>query len=134
MLLIFIAFAYGQENDSNVRFIHGGEELKPVGTLLISSTDTVRPSDKASDKFFGKTIKTDTRSLDVLNIFIKRSKFLSKDNSQLKGSNEYFIVKCSSGLKLFLNAKSINSFFSSLRIFLNNEHVDKRLIKAFDYY
>ena len=134
MLFFLTASAYGQKADINIRFIHGGEELKPVGTLLISTVDTIKPNDKESDKFFGKTIKTDIRSFKVLNEFIKQSQYLTKDNTQLKGSNEYYIIKYSNGLRLFLIATKINNFFFDLRVFLNKEHADKELTKAFDYY
>jgi len=133
MLSILTASAYRQKVAINIRFIHGGEELKPVGTLLINTVDTIKPNDKESDKYFGISIKTDTRSFKVLDEFLKHQ-YLTKDNTQLKGSNEYYVIKYSNGLRLFLIAKNINNFFSDLRAFLKKEHIDKELTKAFDYY
>lgn len=134
LLFILISPAYGQKVYINIRFIHGGEELKPVGTLLVNMIDTIRPKDRESDKFFGRTIKTDIQSFNALDSFIEKSQYLNKDNSQLKGSNEYYVIKYSNGLRFFLNGKDIHAFFSMLKVFLRKEHANPVLTEAFEDY
>ena len=116
--------AKGQEQVINIKFVHGGEELKPIGTLLISTKTEAIPNDKRTDLTYGLSLKTDKRTLELIKQFIDKTDYLFKDNSKLQGTNEYFAIKYSDGLKLFLRGEKINAFFTSLRKFLYAKHAD----------
>ncbi len=133
-LFIITSSVCGQSKDLNIRFIHGGEELKPVGTLAISTKTILKPNDRESDKFFGRGVKTDIHSFKALKTFIEQCSYLVKDSTQLKGSNEWFTIKYSDGLRFYLKGNNLNIFFPSLRVFLKKQNTDTKLIKAFEYF
>jgi hypothetical protein len=116
-----------------IRFIHGGEELKPVGTLVISVEKKIQPNDKPLDYMYGQCIKTDIKTFDSIRDIVKEKTYITSNPKSLHGSNYYKIVD-SDGSEYFLDDKNFRDFFEDLRNSLKDKDRDIKVIEAFKNY
>jgi len=110
---------------------------QPFGILSISVKKAIVPNDRPFDGAFGKTIKTDNDSFNLIINYIKESKYLDPLLKKTGSSNKvYEIIIVSDSLKedLFLAESDFSSFFEPLKLLLKNKCPDKTLIDAFKYY
>jgi hypothetical protein len=133
-LLLFITIRTNGQDIHTIRFIHRGEELKPIGTLLICVGKLIQPTDRTFDETFGKSVKTDMRTFESIKKFIKTNKLTTHDPKELKGDSEFYEIKDSNGLQLYLGGQSIHQFFGDLRLFLKKKDLDQTVIEAFKNY
>jgi len=122
-----------------VRFVYGGDEDKPHGTLVISVGEYVKPKDRGSlDDYFGKCVVTDKKTLELVRQFIQQSKYLTQDNGRIGDSVRqwiqsgypYYEIIGSDGSAVFLNGKYRISFFNELKMMLRAHDVDEKVIAA----
>ena len=128
--------SYGQRI-SNIRFIHRGEELKPIGTLSISTDEVIVPTDRQLDKIYGKAVKTDTNSFNLVADFVINSKLLTNKPRKLHGNKEFYeiiIVSVTNTQRLYLGEHDIIAFFNTLRDLLIKDNADPHLLDALKYY
>jgi hypothetical protein len=115
-----------------IRFIHGGDELKPIGTVVISVEKVVLPTDKPLDPTFGISIKTDIKTFKIIRKLIKREKYTTKPD-EFDNSGFLKIVD-SSGFVLLLDWPKYKDFFYDLRSILKKKKNGQDIINAFKYY
>ncbi|MGY3211327.1 hypothetical protein [Mucilaginibacter sp. HD30] len=113
----------------SIRFVHIGEEDKPIGTLAISVEKKIIPRDRMTDHYLGKSVKTNMKTFETIRNFTEASKHLvsRKDNE-----SDYRII-INNKKNLYLNYKSGRSFFEDLRAKLAKTNCDKAVIAAFKY-
>jgi len=136
MLLSMNIKSYEQQT-FNIRFIHGGEELKPVGTLSISVAKLIKPTDRDMDNIYGKAVKTDEKSFNIVMDFVRGNKYLNTNPQKLRGNREYYkiiIVSQTNSNILYLGEKNIIVFFGTMRSLLINHKADPNLIDILKYY
>jgi hypothetical protein len=95
------------------------------------------PNDRPLDSVFGKTVKTDVNSFNLIVNYIKESKYLHPPLNKIGSSNEaYKIVLVSDSTKenLFLIESDFSSFFEPLKLLLESKCNDKNLMEAIKYY
>ena len=99
-LLFFYMTATGQSLH-NIRFVYAGEETHPVGTLSISVEKIIVPKDRRLDSIFGKTVKTDIYSFNLIANYIKESKYLHPPLKKIGSSSNavYRIILVSDSTK-----------------------------------
>ncbi len=119
------------QTPKTIRFIHRGEELKPIGTLVIGVDTLSSATDKKFDYIFGKSVKTDLKSARVIEKFINTSTFLVKNPKVLKDSKEFYEIVNLNGSKIYLGEKNFSVFFRELRNELNLHALDHSIYKAF---
>ena len=132
ILLLANVRLYGQKI-SNVRFVHGGEENKPVGTISISVDSLIAPKDNPADDLFGKAVKTDNKSFNLVIEFINKCRYLTGNPLDLYKSSQFFKIKIVSatGIKeLYFGGKHYFSFFEDLAKLLIKKSADPNLIKV----
>ncbi len=113
----------------SIRFVHIGEENKPIGTLVISVEKKVTPRDRVTDRYFGKSVKTDLRTFETIIDFTTTSKHLF---SRKDHESDYHII-INDKKNRYLNYKNCRSFFAGMRIQLRKAKCDKFVIEAFKY-
>lgn len=133
-MMVVAINSYSQQLHS-IRFVHGGEELKPVGTKVISVEKLIYPTDRGSiDEMFGKAIQTDIETYKTIETYVTDSKFVSKDNKSLKEENEYYKINYNNDIVVFLGGSKTITFFNDLRSLLIKQKRDKAVIELFTYY
>ncbi len=87
------------------------------------------------DSIFGRAIKTDIRSFNLLRNFIEGNKNLTMDSLKLIGSNfwyEIIVLIDSNKQKFFLRDKYYIPFFHPLRSFLRKNDCDPVVIDSLE--
>src|SRR6202000_2437612 len=91
LLFIFFCLAVVSASKAqqveNLRFVYGGEEDKPHGTLVISVGQYVPPTDRGEiDSIFGKSIVTDNKTFESLKQFVRHSKYPTERKNGISDS------------------------------------------------
>ena len=89
------------------------------------------------DSIFGKTVKTDIYSFNLIANYIKESKYLHPPLKKIGSSNAvYRIILVSDSTKddLYLIESDFSLFFEPLKLLLKNKCSDKNVNEAFKYY
>lgn len=127
--ILFFAFitntCFGQTLHS-IRFVHIGEEDKPIGTLVISVEKKVTPSDRITDRYLGKSVKTDIRTFETIINFTEAKKYLF---SRKEIESDYHVI-VNDKKSLYLKYKNSSTFFEELRAQLRKANCDKAVIEA----
>ncbi len=122
--------SYGQKLHT-LRFIHRGDELRPIGTLMICVEKLVQPSDKVFDDTFGRSAQTDIITFKAIENYIKKEKLPNKF-SKLKWKNEYYEIIDSSGKCWFVNEEDIKRFFDKLKLLIKRFEHGSAILKAWE--
>jgi uncharacterized membrane protein YcgQ (UPF0703/DUF1980 family) len=133
-LILIISLESLSQDSLNIRFIHRGEELKTIGTLLICVNKVQRPSDKQLDDILGKSIKTDKKTFNSIKKFITNNKFLIKDPKELFTNKEFYEIINADKLASYLGENNFRFFFDELKLFLKKKKLDKKVLSALKYY
>jgi hypothetical protein len=113
-----------------VKFIHVGDETKPIGTIVISIGGLVKPTDKPMDDVFGRSVQTDTGTYKALVDIIKSGKYRTPTDKL--DTRDFFIIKSSDGFGLDLCWPEYKEFFNDLHSALKNR--DKAVNNVFKSY
>ena len=114
--------------------IHRGEELKPIGTLLISTRTIIMPNERKLDSIFGRGIKTNKKTFRKIKHFLVRSNYLVQNPLELNGNKEFYEIKCFNGIVLYLGEKYFNVFFNEFRNLIVNYKLDFNVYEALKHY
>ena len=137
-ILLFVAafFAvfscHGQQIHS-IRFIHFGDELQPIGTVVISVEKKLTPNDRPLDSHFGISIKTSMKTFEIIEKLIKQSKFRINNPVDTDYRDNLEIID-SDGFKLYLFSAKYNAFFADLKAVLKDEEDRNEIFDAFARY
>jgi hypothetical protein len=111
----------------NVRFIHIGEETKPIGTVVISVRGYIKPMDRPLDSIFGRNVKTDEKTFRFIIKFIKSNKYTFIAPNLPQGTTPEYKIIGPNGLKLYFIS---TEFFNDLRASLKQQNLDPAVIEV----
>ena len=130
VVMVTTAFKLHAQSVRFVKFIHGGDETKPIGTVVISVGGLVKATEKPMDDIYGRSIQTDTGTYRALIAVIRNGKHKTSANNF--DPRDFFIIKTSDGFELDLDWPVYKSFFSDLHDALKDE--DKAVYNVFKNY
>jgi hypothetical protein len=111
-----------QRRIEQIRFIYGGEEDKPHGTLVVSVGRKVKLIGEI-DSLFGNCIVTNRRTFDTLKAFMRQSTYFIPETAGitdtlrgwLRDGYSYYQVTGSDGSILYISEKYWDRFFNELK-------------------
>jgi len=74
IVMLFLIRGQSQPLHS-IRFIYFGEELKPIGAIIIGVEKVFPLVDKPLDSVFGRSIKTDINTFTIVRNLLKEKKY-----------------------------------------------------------
>jgi hypothetical protein len=116
-----------------IRFIHGGDEIQPIGTVIISVEKVIPLIDKPTDSLFGRSIKTDIKTFRLIRKLIKNKKYYTPHETAADRL-DFLRITDSDGFVLGLFASKYKMFFYDLRSLIEQKKGDQTVIEAFDSY
>lgn len=134
LLPLLISLKSYEQKVPNIRFIHVGDELKPIGTLLISIGEYVKPTDRPFDSVFGVGVKTDERTFKFIDNYVLKSNYTKEASVVSKSDTNAYKIVCPHNLILYVNMRNSYIFFENLRSGLKKENLDTAVINALKRY
>jgi len=117
-----------------IKFVYFGEELKPQGSLVVSINNQIIPTDKPLDSIYGRGIKTDKRTFDLIEEVIDKALYTSNDYRSLGRADAGYIITNAKERKFYLKERNFSAFFKDLSFYLKQKGADDALVEAFTYY
>jgi hypothetical protein len=123
----------------NIRFVFGGDEDKPHGTIIISVDRYIKPIDRGRlDAIFGRCIVTNKQTFDSVKQFIRANRLPTPtmdgiSDTVLRWGRRgygYYSILGSDGTVFYLCEQYWPSFFGDLKSKLRNDALDKRVVAA----
>lgn len=123
----------------NIRFVFGGEEDKPHGTIVISVNEKIKPLDRGQiDVIFGRCIVTNQQTFDSVKQFIRQSRYPIRGDKRtadtvLRWGRQgygYYSILGSDGSVYYLSEQYWSSFFGELKSRLRSDTLDQRVVSA----
>src|SRR5579864_443866 len=104
-LSLIIHLSLSAQKVQSIKFVYSGEELKPHGTIIISTVKQITPSDRVFDSTFGRGIKTNERTIHIIDSFIQKNKYTVIDRKEIPDNVAVYAVIEQTGEKRFLAEK-----------------------------
>jgi len=131
LLLVIYATVNGQSLHI-IKFIHQGDETKPVGTLLISVEKKIKPSDRPSDRIFGGGVKTNISAFTYIRALVKSGIYTSVQRKNL--GYDWFKIVDSDRSIYYMPGRNMDKFFNELKATLKTKHMDDNLLEVLKDY
>jgi len=137
-LILLNYFGLSAQTVESIRFVYGGEEPKPRGTLLICIGKLIKPTDRGRiDSIFGRSVKTDETTFHFIKMYLQQNGYTVKNigeiidtiKHQIIDGQSYYTIICSDGLQLYLREPAMRDFFCKLEEGLQVNELDKAVIK-----
>ena len=132
ILILTCSVAYCQQHV--IKFIHFGEELKPVGTIVISVEQLIKPTDRPLDWMYGKSIQTDLATFMAIRNYIDTNHYALSQNTNPNHDTDGFEIVDVDRPVHYCYGSYYAKFFERLKLELTQEKSDQKVIEAFKYY
>jgi hypothetical protein len=128
-----VSLSYGTKVRS-ISFAYFGTEIKPHGSLIISSDTLIYPSYQPGDALFGLGLQTDGHTLRNVEEFVYNNKYTSKNEPQKMEDFEGYVINDEFDQTYYLPSQDLQNCFRDLVQWLQEKGADKTAIEALKYY